>query len=258
MNTNNVMTPILLYSHISKFKFGFAFCFIFLLTFFFCLFVCLFICFQQDGSELPLSSTYSDPPLSPISLISQEERDNLLYPNVHVETRQAGSGQSTAETPFLMSGSGTVLIDSQLDHVSYKPQIAVFDPEEEEMMEIEEERDAPSSEEEDRCSSVYGGLLATVDFSDSPLGLTFNSVSGSLYHKTPETTGFLNGGFLLGRSEKDVEVDPPSMVLKQGEILTHDAADTCFSQYTVETTLAEGYFPQVAAVNSVTLCETER
>lgn len=179
-----------------------------------------------------------------------------MYPNVHVEISQAGSGQPTAETPLLLSDP---------EHGSYKPQIAVLAPHGEDVMETEEEqRDMPTCGEENRCSSVFGGLLGgflssvEVDFSDSPSGLTLSSVRCPLWPKTPETTSVLSGGFLLGRrlTEADVEADSPSLDSQRGEMMTRDTADTCLSQCTVETMLTGGYFPQVAAVSSTALCDT--
>ncbi|XP_036969484.1 interleukin-23 receptor isoform X1 [Acanthopagrus latus] len=215
---------------------------------------------EQDGSEPTFSSTYSDPPLSPISLISQEERDDV-YPTIHVEI----SGQPTAETPLLTSDSGTMLAVSQLEDVSYKPQIAMLALQEEEGTETDEEHmDVATIEEEDGCSSMYGGLFedflssVEVDFSDVPLRLTLRSVGGLLRPKTQETTTVLNGGVLLGRSENKVAADSPSLDLQQDEIKMCDTADRCLSQYTVETTLTDGYFPQVAAVSSAPICDTQR
>ncbi|XP_031724184.1 interleukin-23 receptor isoform X2 [Anarrhichthys ocellatus] len=216
---------------------------------------------EQYGSEPSFSSTHSDPPLSPISFISQ---GGDVYPTVHIDISHIGSGP-TAETPLLTSDSGTMLVDSLLEHVSYKPQIATSAQLGEEWKETEDEqRDVPSNGEEDKC--VFGGLLgaflssAKVDFSDPPLGLTLSSVGGLLWPKSPETTSFLNGGFLLGRrgTENEVEADSPSLDLQQGEIMTPDTEDTCLSQHTVETTLTGGYFPQAAAVSSTTLWDTQR
>ncbi len=171
-----------------------------------------------------------------------------MYPTVHVDTSQVGSGQPRAQTSLLMSDPRTVL-----EHVSYKPQIASLALHEEEAMETEEEqRDVPISEEEDRCSSSFGGLLegflpsVAVDFSDAPLGLTLSSVNCLWWPKTPETTS------VLGTE------DSPSLDLQQGEMTTPDTADTCLSQYTLETMLTSGYFPQVAAISSTNLCDTQR
>ncbi|XP_073331914.1 interleukin-23 receptor [Pagrus major] len=214
---------------------------------------------EQDRDEPTFSSTYSDPPLSPISLISQEERDDV-YPNIHVEISQVASGQPTAETPQLMSDPGTTLAVNQLEDVSYKPQIATLALQEEEVMETSEEHmDVATSGEKDRCSSIYGGLLdgflssVEVDFSDSPPRLT---LGGLLWPKTLETTSVLNGGISLGRTENNVGAYSSTLDLQQGEIRTCDTADSCLSQYTVETTLTDGYFPQVAAVNNAPICDT--
>ncbi|XP_022614909.1 interleukin-23 receptor-like [Seriola dumerili] len=214
---------------------------------------------KQDDSELSFSSSHSDPPLCPISLISSEERDDM-YPIIHVKVSQTGSGQPMAETPLLASDTRTVLVDSQLDHVSYKPQIATLAPQGEEVKETEEEqRDIPASEKEDFCSSAFGGLLGgllssvEVDFSDSPLGPTLSSVGGLLWPKTPETS-VLNRGFLAEKRG----TDSPSLELEQSDIMTPDMADICLSQFTIETTLIGGYFPQVTAVSSTPLCDTQR
>lgn len=215
---------------------------------------------EQYGSELSFSSTNSDPPLSPISFISQEERDDV-YPNIHLEISRIESGptEATVETtPLLTSHPGTMLVDGQLEDVGYKPQIAsLAPPGGEEVKETEEEqRDIPSSGEEDRCAlGLLGSFLSSVevDFTDPPLGPTLSSVGGFLWPKTPETTSVLTQGFLLGRTgtENNVRADSPSLDLQQGEIMTPDSADTCLSQYTVET-LTGGYFPQTAALSSVT------
>ncbi|XP_029285738.1 interleukin-23 receptor [Cottoperca gobio] len=206
---------------------------------------------EQYVSEPTFSSTYSDPPLSPIRLISQEERDDV-YPTIHVEVSPFGSGRPTVETPLPMSASGTMLVDSQLEHVSYKPQIVTLAPQGEEVTETEEEqRDAPSSGDEDSVfGGLLGGFLSRVE-EDPPLGLTLSSVGGLLWPKTPETTSVLNGGFLLERrwTENNVEADSATLDSQQGEIMTPDTVDTCLSQYTVETALTGGYFPQAATVS---------
>ncbi|XP_039985128.1 interleukin-23 receptor [Xiphias gladius] len=221
---------------------------------------------EQDGSELSFSSTYSDPPLSPITLISWEERTNV-YPNFHVEESQIGSGQLTAQTPLLASETGTMLVDSQLEHVNYKPQISMLASQGEEVKETEaEQREIPASGEEDICSGVFGGLLGEVlssgevDFSDSPLGPTLSSVGGLLCPKISETASVLTRGLLVGRrgTESGVEADSPSLELQQGHRMTPDMADTFLSQYSVETTITGGYFPQVVAASATALCDTER
>lgn len=209
---------------------------------------------QQDGSEPSFSCTHSDPPLSPISLISWEERDDV-YPTIHVETSQFDSGQPTVETPLLKSDCGTMLV-GQLEHVSYKPQIATLGSQVEEVKDMEEEqRDMSESGDEDRCSGVFrgllGGLLSSVevDFSDSPLGPTLSSVGGLSW---PNTSPVLNRGVVLGsRSvENDAEEDSPCVRLQQEEITTPDMSEPCTSLCTVGTTLPYGYFPQLADVSS--------
>lgn len=218
-------------------------------------------CLQRDGSEPSFSYTHSDPPLSPISLISWEERDDV-YPTIHVEIPQFDSERRTPETPLLKSDCGTMLANSQLEHISYKPQIALLASQGEEVKETEEEqRDISMSMEEDRCSTVFGGLLGgllssvEVDFSDSPLRPTLSSVGGLSWSKTSPA---LNRGVLPGRRrvENDTEAASLSLRVQQGEITTPDMSGACTSQYTIGTTLPYGYFPQVAADSSTTVCNT--
>lgn len=213
---------------------------------------------EEDRGEPSFSSTHSDPPLSPISLISWEER-NEVYPTIQVEVSQPDFGPAVAETPLLTLDCGTMLVGSQLEHVSYKPQVATFALQGEEVKETEEEqRDISVSGEEDICSSVYGGLLrgllsnVEVEFSDSPLVLTLSSVNGLLW---PKTEAVLNRGVLSGMTgtENDVGVDFPSLELQQDEKMSCDV-----SQYTIEKTLTDAYFPQVAIVSSSTLCNSHR
>ncbi|XP_034567449.1 interleukin-23 receptor [Notolabrus celidotus] len=221
---------------------------------------------KHNRSDFSFSSTYSDPPLSPVSLISQEERDDV-YPNVHMDLYQDRPGQSAVETPLLMSDPMLTLFGSQLENVSYKPQVSMLALQEEESEETEEEQsDIPASgQEEGRCSGVPGGLLGgllssvEVEFSVSPLGLTLGPVSDLLWPKTTETISVFKGGYSpeRNRTEKDVEVDSPCQDLQQDEIMICDPADTCVSQYRAETSLTSGYFPQVAAVSRSTHSDTQ-
>ncbi|XP_008296046.1 interleukin-23 receptor [Stegastes partitus] len=206
---------------------------------------------EYDRDEPLFSSTYSDPPLSPVIMISQEESDEV-YPAVHVEVSQTGSGQTATDTPLVLSETGTVFVGNQLEHGSYKPQIAALTPQEEEAE--ENQRDVPPNEVDDTCSSVFegllGGLLSSVDvdFSDSPQGLTLGSVSGLLWPRTAETS-VLNSGYLQDSraTEDGVETDSPfSLDVQKDDIMTPDTAD--LSLCAGETMLDGGYFPQVAAV----------
>ncbi|XP_053178337.1 interleukin-23 receptor [Scomber japonicus] len=213
---------------------------------------------EQGGSERSFSSTQNDPPLSPISLISQEDREDM-YPTFHVEVELATQQRPSVEMPLLDTGSGTMLADSHLEHVSYKPQIITSTPLEEEVQEAEEEqRDMPAFGEEDSCLSVFEDLLSTVevDFSDSPLGLTLSSVNCLLWPKTPETTSVLNKGVLLGRTGSNAEEDSRSMDSQQAEIMTPDQGGTV--PQCAETSLTGGYFPQVSSVSINTTCHTQR
>ncbi|XP_029356819.1 interleukin-23 receptor isoform X1 [Echeneis naucrates] len=198
---------------------------------------------EQDGGEPSFSSIYSDPPLSPISLICSDKREDM-YPIVHVSVPQAGSGQPLTETPRRASGTETMLTDRELDH-SYKPQIAIFASQAGEVAETEEEQTLiPDSGEEDVCSRPSPGLLEVllssveVDFSDSPLELAVSAVGGFLWPKTPHNTSVLTRNLGSG--------GPDSLELHQDDIMTPDVTDPCLPQCTVETSLTDGYFPQVA------------
>ncbi|KAK5870003.1 hypothetical protein PBY51_024671 [Eleginops maclovinus] len=218
---------------------------------------------KEFGSEPSFTSTLDDPPLSPISFISHEERDDV-YPTIHVESSQVTLEGPTVDTPLLMSVTGTMLIDSQPEHVGYKPQIATLTLQQEEVNETEEERrDIPSSLDEDSCmlEGLLGGFLprVEVEFTDPPPELNLSSFGSLLWPQTPEIS-VLNEGFLLGRRETEniVEADLPTLDLQQGEIMTPDTSDTCLSHYTEEVTLTGGYFPQAAAVSSPPRCDTQR
>uniref|UniRef100_A0A667XG12 Interleukin 23 receptor n=1 Tax=Myripristis murdjan TaxID=586833 RepID=A0A667XG12_9TELE len=209
---------------------------------------------ERSASEESWSFTYSDPPLSPIEEIPQEQRDEL-YPIIHIEWDDAEVGQSTAEATLQMADTGT----TPLEHVSYKPQNAPSAPlreDEEDVKDREEEQwDVPAGVQEDRGSVISGGLLGgllsnvEVNFSSLSLGLTLSSVSGFLRPQTPETTSIFKSDCLLGETgaERVVEVGSTSLNLQQCEKMTLNEAHSCLSEYTVETTLTSGYFAQAAA-----------
>ncbi|XP_067368502.1 interleukin-23 receptor isoform X2 [Channa argus] len=211
----------------------------------------------EDGNEPSFTCTHSDPPLSPISLISWEEREDV-YPTIHVEESQLDSGRRTVETPLLTSHSGTMPVDCQLEHVNYKPQFTTLALQEEEAE--AEQKGVSAGVEEGGRSGVFGGLLGgllssvDMDFSDSPLGVPLSSVAGLLW---PKTSPVSKRGVLQGRRLTENGADSAFLELPQGEI-TPNESETCMSAYTVGTMLHYGYFPQVAAVSSTTLSETQR
>ncbi|KAI4829400.1 hypothetical protein KUCAC02_023442 [Chaenocephalus aceratus] len=214
---------------------------------------------KEFGSEPSFSSTQDDPPLSAISFISHEERDDV-YPTIHVESSQDTSGEPTEDTPLLMSDRGTMLFDSQQEH-GYKPQISTLTPQQEEVKETEEEKRAiPSSLDEDSCvfEGLLGGFLSRVEVepTDPPLELNLSSVGALLWPKTPEKTNVLNEGFLLGRGGTENNVEGESTLDLQESEMTPHTTDTCLSQSTDEITLTGGYFPQGAAVSSPARCDT--
>ncbi|XP_034085590.1 interleukin-23 receptor isoform X1 [Gymnodraco acuticeps] len=214
---------------------------------------------KEFGSEPSFSSTQDDPPLSAISFISHEERDDV-YPTIHVESSQDTSGEPTEDTPLLISDRGTMLFDSQQEH-GYKPQISTLTPQQEEVKETEEEQRAiPSSLDEDSCvfEGLLGGFLSRVEVepTDPPLELNLSSVGALLWSKTPEKTNVLNEGFLLGRRGTENNVEGESTLDLQESEMTPHTTDTCLSQSTDEITLTGGYFPQGAAVSSPARCDT--
>lgn len=211
---------------------------------------------QHDGNEPAFLTADTDPPLSPISLVSLEEGDDE-YPNVHVKASQAGPGQPTAGTPLLPSHPLTALADSQLEHVSYKPQIALPSQHDEDVAEAEEEQwdTLTSGEGNGLPSGRLGGFLSSVelDFSDVPLELTLSS--RPLWHKSLDSAIVLDAGLLPGSGLTEARSLSPSVgAQRQQEIMTRDTADAYFSQRTVEPRLIDGYLPQVAAV----CCDTQR
>ncbi|XP_068599909.1 interleukin-23 receptor [Brachionichthys hirsutus] len=207
---------------------------------------------KQDGSEPNFSCTYSDPPLSPIHFISQED----MHPNTQGEMSRLES-----ETTLLESDPGTLLI-SQVEHVGYKPQVAMLAPREEEEVVTEEQRDMHTSGDEDKYSNAFGDLLGRllpsveVNLFDSPLGLTLTSDGRRVWPKTSETTNVSSGGLVLmsGLSEDNVGANCPSPSSRQGGLMTRNTADTRLSQFTVTTTLTGAYFPRVAAVSDSATC----
>ncbi|XP_029002020.1 interleukin-23 receptor isoform X2 [Betta splendens] len=192
---------------------------------------------ELGGSEPSLTCTHSDPPLSPVSLISWEERDDV-YPNIHVEPSPPGAERPPSPTTGCRS-------DAQLEDVSYKPQVATLALLQEEAKGAEEEQGEVSrSDEEDACSvfeGCGGALLSSVevDFSTSPLVLTLRSVRGLSW---PKTSPALNRAFLPVRTEteEDVEVDSRTPDIPP---------DISLARCSVGTALHCDYFPQVAAVS---------
>uniref|UniRef100_A0A3P9MPC0 Fibronectin type-III domain-containing protein n=1 Tax=Oryzias latipes TaxID=8090 RepID=A0A3P9MPC0_ORYLA len=197
---------------------------------------------KNDSSDPVLSSTNdSDPPLSPITVISQE-RDEV-YPTIHVELSQIGS-----ETRTLLA-----------EHAGYKPQIATVDPVEEEVIDEEEDqRETAENLEKEHFSSSCGDLLSgllssvEVEYSDTFQGLTLSSIAGLLWPKSVKTN-ILNSIFLQGRrtAADHVEADSVSVDMCQDlDIRTSQTADMSLSWCAGEIRLDSGYFPQVTAVGS--------
>ncbi|XP_021176703.2 interleukin-23 receptor [Fundulus heteroclitus] len=207
---------------------------------------------EDDRSEPLFSSVYSDPPLSPILVVSQEERDEV-YPAIHVEESQAGSEQATTETMSIL-----------VEYAGYKPQIAPLVPLEEEANDAEEEQtDGRENPGEDRClvgsEGLLGGLLCRmdVDCSDASPRVTLGSIGDLLLPGTAKTS-FLNGVCLqeMSGKEEDVVNVVSSLDLQQDVKKTLDSDDTS-SLFSPSTLLNSGYFPQVASLGTVPL-DTQR
>lgn len=195
---------------------------------------------QLEGNEPTFSSPVPDPPLSPISLLSEEGEPEDTHPSVHSDTSQAGSGHVPAEKPSL-----TV--------AGYKPQIPWLAPQKEaEEDSGEEQWETRLSVEEGGCSEepggILGSLLPTADVDSPSLTLCF-------WPLDPQRN-LLQAGLSLGPSpsEDREDVTPPSLELPQREITDYMAADPSVPQNKAATAVHDGYFPQTAPACS-TLCE---
>lgn len=184
------------------------------------MFAFLVVRFQLEGDEPTFSSSFLDPPLSPISLLSQED----VPPGVHVDTS---------------------VLD---DDVSYKPQIPVLSPQKEAAVESEEGQwEMPAGLE--GSGEEPGGLLdvllpaAEVDC-PSP---TPCSVGCSLLLQPPQDDRFQPGVFAGQRASEDGEdVKSSSLELPQVEIIDYTPADPHLPQNKPGTAMHDGYFPQSA------------
>lgn len=196
---------------------------------------------QLEENEPTFSSPVPDPPLSPISLLSQEESEDA-YPSVHSERSRAGSGHLPAEIPLLAVAD-------------YKPQVPLLAPQEEADEDNEEEQwGTPVSLEEGGCSEepggLLGGLIPTADVGFPPL--TLCSVGSCFWPPDPGSNLF-QAGFSLGQSpSEDNEEKPLSLELPQCEIADYMAADPCLPQNKAAPTMHDGYFPQTAPACSTT------
>ncbi|XP_037530755.1 interleukin-23 receptor [Nematolebias whitei] len=211
---------------------------------------------EDDRSEPLFWSTYSDPPLSPILVVSSEER---VCPIIQVEKSQTNSGEALAETTPSVSSTRTMLVE----HASYKPQTAALVPLEEDTFSEEGLKDTQANAEEDRHSDILTGLLGgllpsmDVDYSDLSQGLTLGSIDGLLLPTNSETT-FLNTVFFQeGRGTMDNMETNVFLDLQQDCGITLDTDDPCSSQCLSETTQTDDYFPQVAHL-STTMLDTQR
>uniref|UniRef100_A0A3B3UDH6 Interleukin-12 receptor subunit beta-2-like n=1 Tax=Poecilia latipinna TaxID=48699 RepID=A0A3B3UDH6_9TELE len=193
--------------------------------------------------ERLFSSIDSDPTLSPILVVSQEERDEA-YPTIHVEESPDGAEQAK-------SLHRTVLVE----HTGYKPQIAALVPLDKEIRAArEEQREDPEIAEEDRLllgfEGFLGGFLSDMDRSSSSHRVTLGSTGDLLWPKTVETSVW-KGVCLqeMTRPEEDTENNVSSLDLQQDQREALESDDTCSSPFSARTFLNGGYFPQVASLD---------
>ncbi|XP_011613024.1 interleukin-23 receptor isoform X1 [Takifugu rubripes] len=212
---------------------------------------------KLDGNEPTLSSPFLDPPLSPISLISQED----IYPSVPADGPKAGSGPLPAESPLLTQDPETAAHTSVLGHdVSYKPQLALVAPQESEVESEEEQWGMPASLEDGRegCWEGPGGLVGDLfpsAVADSP-SVTLCFVGGTLLLQAPQRN-LLQPEFSVGQraSEDEEDVKSSALELPQCEIMDYTARDPDLPPNKPGTAMYDGYFPQVAPACS-SVCES--
>ncbi|XP_014326897.1 interleukin-12 receptor subunit beta-2-like [Xiphophorus maculatus] len=198
---------------------------------------------EDDRSEPLFSFTDSDPTLSPILVVSQDERDEA-YPSIHVEESPDGARQAK-------SLPRTILVE----HTGYKPQIAALLPLDEEIKDArEEQREHPENAEEDRLlvgfEGFLGGFLSNMDCSNSSHWATLGSTGDLLWPKTFETSVW-KGVCLqeIPRTQEDTENNVSSLDLQQDQREALDSDDTCSSPFSARMFLNGGYFPQVASLD---------
>uniref|UniRef100_A0A8C6WPG8 Uncharacterized protein n=1 Tax=Neogobius melanostomus TaxID=47308 RepID=A0A8C6WPG8_9GOBI len=161
---------------------------------------------QLEGSEPSFFSSYIDPPLSPISLLSRDNREEP-YPCVHVEP-----GPLQSDTTSLVPEATADCSNSSvtLGHCNYKPQTH-----------FAEKADVKGIEEEKSSSDLFEGF-------DRLLSIVQGDLSGS-------QTG---PGLVYTCTDK---VD--TLSLMDSDVSAEDAL-VDFSDNN-EGTLAGGYFPQL-------------
>ncbi|XP_043984982.1 interleukin-23 receptor [Gambusia affinis] len=201
---------------------------------------------EDDRSEPLFSFTDSDPTLSPILVVSQEEREERdeAYPSIHVEELPDGALQAKSLTR-------TILVE----HTGYKPQIAALVPLDGEITdEREEQREDPENAEEDRLligfEGFLGGFLSNMDCSNSSHWATLGSTGDLLWPKTVETSVW-KGVCLqeITRTQEDTENIVSSLDLQQDQREDLDSDDTRSSPFSACTFLNGGYFPQAASLD---------
>lgn len=185
---------------------------------------------QSDRSELSLITSYSDPPLSPISFLEEKEE---LYPCVHVESGLKQTDTTSAEPE---STADIFSPDSTVD-CNYKPQINAFS--------FAETEDIKNREEEKSSSFLFEGCMegllssVQVDLSGGQAGPGLDTVNCLWWLKTDK----FNIDMMEIRTSTD-KVDTKSDLSLPDSEVSSDEASVVFSDNN-EGDLTGGYFPQL-------------
>lgn len=188
---------------------------------------------QSDRSEPTLISSYIDPPLSPISFLPRDEREEL-YPCVHVEL---GPQETNTTSPAPESTADGFSFNNTMHHGNYKPQTNAFTfPEKADGTDIEEEKSSTVLFE-----GFTEGLLSNlqVDLSDSQTGPGLDTVNCNWWSKTTE----INIAMMEIKTSTDKMSTKSNLSLIDSEV----SADELLVDFSDndEGTLAGGYFPQL-------------
>ncbi|KAJ0065427.1 hypothetical protein NL108_010413 [Boleophthalmus pectinirostris] len=171
-----------------------------------------------DRSEPSLFSSFSDPPMSPISFLSQDEREEL-YPFVHVETEPT---ESPNYNPSII-----------LDPGIYKPQrpAVPFPPKEEEVEEVKD------NEEQSTSLHHFEGLLSHVQV-DLNASQFLDTVHCPSWFKTDDMTVVT-----MEKITDKTDSKPDSLLIE----LSKESSDIPLVDFFDNTdgALASGYFPQI-------------
>ncbi|XP_033820585.2 interleukin-23 receptor [Periophthalmus magnuspinnatus] len=183
-----------------------------------------------DRSEPSLFSSFSDPPLSPISFL-QDEREEL-YPFVHVEM-----GPSQTESTLLRPEFTNDIYNPSinLEYDNYKPQTTAFPV-------LEKNKEVEDSEGQNTSSHQFEefseGLLSNVQVELNDSQTEFNLIPS--WSKTDD----MNAVTMEKRADK-MDSKPDLLLVKLSEESSNIALVDFFDN--VDGVLASGYFPQITS-----------